>query len=127
MPTSFSGQFLTFARFLPLIPGLVRPAPYDKAAVDAGKAATLAFLDRHEAAIKNKEFLVGDGITLADLFVAIYIARGLEWVLGAEWRQQHPATMKHFERVADWEHCKAIVPVFKQVDVEVPNVNPYAA
>ncbi|ATY61574.1 glutathione-S-transferase GST [Cordyceps militaris] len=113
--------------FLPLIPGLARPAPYDKAAIEAGKVATLAFLDQHEAAMKDKEFLVGNGFTLADIFVAIYISRGLEWILGAEWRQQHPATMKHFCKVADWEHCKAIVPVFKQVDVEVPNVNPYAA
>ncbi|OAA80333.1 Glutathione S-transferase, protein [Akanthomyces lecanii RCEF 1005] len=113
--------------FLPLIPGLARPAPYDKAAVDAGKAATLAFLDEHEAAIKDKEFLVGDGFTLADIFVAIYISRGLEWVLGAEWRRRHPATMKHFERVTSWEHCKAIVPEFKQVEVEVPNANPYAS
>ncbi|KAM3499255.1 hypothetical protein MY10362_007479 [Beauveria mimosiformis] len=113
--------------FLPLIPGLARPAPYDKAAVEAGKAATLAFLDNHEAAIKDKKFLVGNDFTLADIFVAIYISRGLEWILGDEWRRQHPATMKHFNLVANWEHCKAVVPVFKQVDVEVANVNPYAA
>ncbi|KAM3565183.1 hypothetical protein ARSEF4850_001492 [Beauveria asiatica] len=113
--------------FLPLIPGLARPAPYDKAAVEAGKAATLAFLDNHEAAIKDNKFLVGNDFTLADIFVAIYISRGLEWILGAEWRRQHPATMQHFNLVANWEHCKAVVPVFKQVDVEVANVNPYAA
>ncbi|KGQ05114.1 Elongation factor 1-gamma 1 [Beauveria bassiana D1-5] len=113
--------------FLPLIPGLARPAPYDHAAVEAGKAATLAFLDNHEAAIKDKKFLVGNDFTLADIFVAVYISRGLEWILGDEWRRQHPATMKHFDMVANWEHCKAVVPVFKQVDVEVPNVNPYAA
>ncbi|KAH8707731.1 Glutathione S-transferase psoE [Beauveria bassiana] len=113
--------------FLPLIPGLARPAPYDHAAVEAGKAATLAFLDNHEAAIKDKKFLVGNDFTLADIFVAVYISRGLEWILGDEWRRQHPATMKHFDLVANWEHCKAVVPVFKQVDVEVANVNPYAA
>ncbi|PMB66771.1 Elongation factor 1-gamma 1 [Beauveria bassiana] len=109
--------------FLPLIPGLARPAPYDQAAVEAGKAATLAFLDNHEAAIKDKKFLVGNDFTLADIFVAVYISRGLEWILGDEWRRQHPATMKHFDLVANWEHCKAVVPVFKQVDVEVANSN----
>ncbi|OAA58199.1 Glutathione S-transferase, protein [Cordyceps fumosorosea ARSEF 2679] len=113
--------------FLPLIPGLARPAPYDHAAVEAGKAATLAFLDKHEAAVKDKTFLVGDGFTLADIFVAVYVSRGLEWILGAEWRATHPATMRHFRMVADWEHCRAVVPEFKQVDVEVPNVDPYAA
>lgn len=133
-PSSVSISLLTLdfvlmfhLRFLPLIPRLARPAPYDKAAVDAGKAATLALLDEHEAAIQDKDFLVGGNLTLADIFVAIYISRGLEWVLDAEWWRQHPATMKHFERVASWEHCKAIVPAFKQVDVEEPNADPYAS
>lgn len=117
---------LTTARFLPLIPGLKRPAPFDKAAVEAGKAATLAFLDKHEARMQDVEYLVGDGITLADIFVALYVSRGMEWVLGKEWRETHPNTMKHFERVASWEFTKAVVPEFKKVDEEVPIANPYA-
>ncbi|OAQ98768.1 hypothetical protein LLEC1_06229 [Akanthomyces lecanii] len=55
--------------------GLARPAPCDKAAAEAGKAATLALLDESEAAIKDSKFLVGESFTIADIFV---ISRGLE-------------------------------------------------
>lgn len=75
--------------------------------------------------MKDVEFLVGNDFTIADIFVALYIARGLEWVLGEEWRAQHPATMRHFERVAAWGPVKRVVPDFRRVTVETANQNPY--
>lgn len=112
--------------FLPLCPGLKRPAPYNKEAVAAGKTAALAFLDKHEARMQGVEFLVGNSITIADIFVAIYISRGMQYILGKEWRDSHPHTVAHFERVAAWGPTKQIVLEFEKIEVELPNENPYA-
>lgn len=114
-------------RFLPLIPGLARPAVYSKAAVEAGKEATLAMLDIHEKMMRDRKgtWLVGEHMTLADLFVAVYLARGMEYVLDAEWRAAHPASLKHFEMVAQWKPMKEAGPDFRMVERETPNADPY--
>ncbi|KAK2603422.1 hypothetical protein QQS21_004372 [Conoideocrella luteorostrata] len=112
--------------FLPLIPGLARPAPYNKAAVETGKEATIAILDIHEKMMQRKEYLVGDHITLADIFVAIYLSRGMERVLDAEWRARHPESMRHFNMVANWGPVKQAVPHFTFIEKESPNVDPYS-
>lgn len=79
-----------------------------------------------ETALSNRRYLVGSGPTLADIFVAIVVSRGLQWVLGAAWRAQHPNCMRHFYLVANWEPVKEIIPEFTLVEKETPNVNPYA-
>jgi elongation factor 1-gamma len=71
-------------------------------------------------------YLVGDSPTLADIFVAIVVSRGLEWVLGAPWRAQHPNCMRHFDLITKWQPVRDIVPEFKLIEKETPNVNPYA-
>lgn len=82
-------------------------------------------LDTLEALLSTQSHLVGDEITLADIFVAIMLSRGLEWVLDATWRKGHPNCMKHFEMVRRWEPVRAVVPDFTFIDVETPNANPY--
>ncbi|KAK2016248.1 hypothetical protein LZ32DRAFT_689245 [Colletotrichum eremochloae] len=63
---------------LPLIPNWCRPASYDNKAVEAGKKSSLAMLETLEAAIGDREYLVGEATTLADIFVAVVLSRGLE-------------------------------------------------
>lgn len=81
-------------------------------------------LDVLETAIGDRKHLVGDAITLADVFVAIFVSRGLEWVLGAEWQAKHPAIMRHFQTISNWEPVKAVVPHFVVVEHETPNEKP---
>lgn len=124
---SFANQELlqTLARwFLPLIPGFTDPAPYSYDAVEEGKRASLALLDRLEGVLEGVEWLVGDGPTLADIFVAVVLSRGLQWVLDRKWREAHPAAMMHFERVRNWEAVAQVIPDFKLVKEEPPNVQP---
>ncbi|KAF2126174.1 glutathione-S-transferase theta, GST [Dothidotthia symphoricarpi CBS 119687] len=124
---SFANQeFLpTLARwFLPLIPGLTDPAPYNYEAVEEGKRASLVLLDKLEVVLSGVEWLVGNSPTLADIFVAIVLSRGLQWVLGKEWRDAHPVAMAHFERVKNWKAVAQVIPDFKLVEVESPNVQP---
>lgn len=128
-PSFFAAQVLPisdlFHRFLPLIPNFASPAPYDHQAVERGKAASLAILETLETILEERTYLVGDGITLADVFVAIMFSRGLEWVLDAELRARCPSCMRHFNMIASWEPVKWVVPTFKLVDVEPLNRNPY--
>ena len=81
-------------------------------------------LDVLETAIGDRKYLVGDGVTLADIFVAIVVSRGLEWVLGAEWRAQHLAIMRHFQMISNWEPVKAVVPHFVLIEQETRNEKP---
>jgi elongation factor 1-gamma len=56
--------------------------------------------------------------------VTIVLSRGLEWVLDRKWRDEHPATMAYFDRVRNWDAVAQVVPVFKLVEEEPPNVQP---
>lgn len=78
-----------------------------------------------EVSLISRKYLVGDQITLADIFVAIMLSRGLEWVLDATWRHQHPNCMRHFEMVAQWGPTKTAVLEFKLVEKEPEIRNPY--
>ena len=111
-------------RFLPLIPNFSKPAAYDKDAIEAGKTASLGMLDGLERTLEHRRYLVGDGMTLADVFVAIYVTRGLQWVLGEAWRKEHPAIMRHVEIVVHWLPVKSVIPEFIMIKEETPNVNP---
>ena len=119
-------------RFLPLIPNLILPAPYSKPAIEAGKAASLFMLDALETTLSENHhhhqhghaYLVGNGMTLADIFVAIYVTRGLQWVLGREWRRSHPAVMRHVDMVMSWAPVKGVIPEFVMIGEETPNVDP---
>ena len=69
-------------------------------------------------------YLVGGGMTLADIFVAVYVTRGLQWVLGREWRREHPAVMRLVELVIGWAPVKGVIPEFVMIEEETPNVDP---
>ena len=125
----FLGEKIICCRFLPLIPNFSLPAPYSKPAIEAGRAASLAMLDALETRLLENQHhggthLVGDGMTLADIFVAVYVTRGLQWVLGREWRRQHPAVMRLVESVIGWAPVKAVIPEFVMIEEETPIVDP---
>jgi elongation factor 1-gamma len=109
-----------------LISNLPNPAPYNQEAVGLGKTQSLGLLDKLEEHIGQNRFLVGDSLTLADIFVAIIISRGFEWVLDAEWREAHPSIMRHFSTIAEMPEVKKVVPHFILIDKETANADPYA-
>lgn len=124
---SFANQELlpTLARwFLPLIPGLTYPAPYDFDAVEKGKQASILLLDKLELVMEGKEWLVGNRPTLADIFIGIMVSRGLQWVLGRAWRETHPAIMAHFERFSRLQMVSGVIPKFHLAEAEPLNQKP---
>ncbi|KAK1142621.1 Cystathionine gamma-synthase [Aspergillus melleus] len=112
--------------FLPLIPNMKKPAPYNAQAVESGKVASNHLLGLLERTLESKVFLVGESLTLADLFVAMYLARGMEWILDAEWRASHPNIMKYFNGITSIDQWRAVIPQMRMIEKETPNQDPYA-
>ena len=91
----------------------------------AGKVKSQKLLTTLETILDGKQWLVGYHVTIADIMVAIYVSRGLEWVLDAKWRAAHPNIMKHFKAIAEIKAVKNIIPTFTLIEEETPNENPY--
>lgn len=84
-------------------------APYNKKNVDDGKAASQAVLNVYEQHFLVNTFLVGERLTLADLFTASQIARGFQFVLDKAWRDEHPNTTRWYETIVNQPIWKAII------------------
>lgn len=78
---------------------LVGKDPYVEASVNRAKANTLRTLDILEKHFAANRYLVGDSITLADLFLTSQITRGFQYVLDKQWRQSNPNITRWFEHV----------------------------
>lgn len=115
------------SRFLPLIGGLAKPAPFKEQAVIAGKGNTFELLSKLDDYLGSRAYVVGDRLSLADVFITIYLSRGFEWVLDAEWRNSHPNTMKYFKGIASREQVRTVIPEFKFIEKETPIKDPYGS
>ncbi|GAA6016002.1 hypothetical protein JCM11491_007140 [Sporobolomyces phaffii] len=92
----------------PWIVQLVGLKPYNKASVEASKAKAIELLQYLEKTLATRTFLVGERITLADIFVAITLAFGFAKVLDAEIRATLPNTLRHFNTVINQENVAAV-------------------
>ena len=114
-----------FARILPLIPGFQRPAPYDYSAVEDGKARSLAMLERLNVHLAPEGYLVGETLTLADVFITAFLSRAFEWVLDAEWRNNHPRTWGYCQHKFGLSSFRDAFEGARAIETETPNQNPY--
>jgi elongation factor 1-gamma len=98
---------------LPQISGWFRPLigrdPYNKKSVDDHCKGALKAIHTLEQHLLVHTFLVGERITLADLFTASLIARGFEYVLDKAWREANPNTTRWYETVTAQPMWRAIV------------------
>jgi elongation factor 1-gamma len=88
---------------------LIGRDPYNKKVVDDAKKAALEAIHVLEQHFTIHTFLVGERITLADLYVTSEISRGFQYVLDKEWRSENPSTTRWFETVTAQKIWKAIV------------------
>ncbi|KAL2415820.1 hypothetical protein ABEF91_000117 [Exophiala dermatitidis] len=60
-----------------------------------------------EKAVTGRQYLVGDVLTLADLFVVAAIARGYQFVFAKKWALAHAAIHEYYMRIrSDEIYCK---------------------
>lgn len=98
-------KWLSFANteVLPALGGWFRPLlgkdPYNKKNVDESSKRALKAVSVIEQHLVRHTYLVGDRITLADLFAAGIVSRGFQYFFDKEWRQENPNTTRWFETV----------------------------
>jgi elongation factor 1-gamma len=80
---------------LPLI-GVI---PYQKEQVEFFTNLTQKAIDVVEEHLQNSTFLVGERLSLADLFCAGNIALGFQFFYGNAWRQVNPNTFRWYEAI----------------------------
>ncbi|OJJ33638.1 hypothetical protein ASPWEDRAFT_75570, partial [Aspergillus wentii DTO 134E9] len=90
-------QWSSFANseLLPPIMGWINPvigkAPSSPEILAAAETASDALCAVVERAIQEgRKFLVGDSLTMADLFVIAALARGYQFVFSKSWTEKHP-------------------------------------
>lgn len=114
-------QWLSFANseLMPALGHWLRPLlgadPYDRDSVSLAKIFALKVTETLEKHLRNgRSWLVGEKqgqLSIADVFVASMLARGMQFVLDKEWRNSHPATMGWFEKVMELEWFSKVADV----------------
>ena len=83
--------------FLPL----VGREPYNKKNVEEGSKKTLKAVSVLNEHLLVHTYLVGERLTLADLFTAGIISRGFEFVFDKQWRDENPNVTRWYETVCN--------------------------
>lgn len=74
--------------------------PYNKKAVDEAFKNLTAEIDViFESYLTKHTYLVGERITLADLFAATMFVKGYLYLFGSQWRSEHPALTRWFSTI----------------------------
>jgi elongation factor 1-gamma len=114
---------------LPKLGGWFRPLlgrdPYNKKAVEDAQKAALQAISVVEAHLRDNTYLVGERITLADIFATGIISRGFEFFFDKEWRQKNPNVSRWYETVYNQPIYSAVVPQLALLDTpKLTNVAP---
>lgn len=108
-------RWLSFfnAEVLPKFGGWYRPLlgldPYNKKTVDDTSKAALKATAVLESHLTANTYLVGERITLADLFGAALLTRAFATVLDKAWRSSNPAVTRWYETIVNQPAFKAVV------------------
>lgn len=91
---------------------LIHRRAYDEANVERARNATnraVAIVESHFAS-RGSTFLVGESLTLADLFAVSSFSRGFQYVFDKDWQQQYPCVTKWFKHVVEQPIWRKVVP-----------------
>ncbi|KAK4696011.1 elongation factor 1-gamma, partial [Lecanoromycetidae sp. Uapishka_2] len=123
-------RWMSFANHevLPPIGSWFRPLvgrdPYNKKNVDDASKKALKAVSVLEEHLLVHTFLVGDRITLADLFTAGIISRGFQYFFDKQWREEHPCVTRWYETVYNQPIYSAVVDKLQFIDEAIKNVAP---
>lgn len=83
---------------------LLRRVPFNSTSLDFSNAEIDACAKELEQRLATHTYLVGERVTLADLYVASCFFSCLGLTLGTQWRETHPVFMRWFDTVARTEY-----------------------
>lgn len=114
--------------FLPAVAGFFRPLvgrdPYNKKLVDDHQKATYKAISVLEQHLLVNTFLVGERITLADIFAVSIVSRGFEYLFDKKWRQENPNVTRWFETIHNQPDYTAIAGKPPFIDEALKNQAP---
>ncbi|KAI5803214.1 hypothetical protein EDC01DRAFT_628006 [Geopyxis carbonaria] len=103
---------------------LIGRDPYNKKNVDAAQATALKSVGVLEHHLLNNTFLVGERISLADVFSAAIISRGFEYVFDKEFRSQYPNVTRWFGLIRNQSILTSVAGEFQFIDEAVKYTPP---
>ena len=103
---------------------LVGREPYNKKNVDEASKKSLKAVKVLEDHLLVNTFLVGERITLADLFVTGMLSRGFQYFFDKQWREEHPSLTRWYETVYNQPIYSAVAPKFQFIDEAIKNTPP---
>jgi elongation factor 1-gamma len=88
------------SELLPPIMAWINPvigkAPSSPEILAAAEASSEYLVSVVEKAVTGRKFIVGDSLTIADLFLIAAIARGYQFVFAKAWAAKHPAIHEYY-------------------------------
>ncbi|KAL8953238.1 MAG: hypothetical protein Q9222_000891 [Ikaeria aurantiellina] len=123
-------RWMSFANteLLPGLGGWFRPLvgrdPYNKKSVEDSKKAALRATKVLEEHLWVNTFLVGERMSLADLFTVGIISRGFQYFFDKKWRQENPNVTRWYETVYNQPIYSAVVDKLSFIDEAIKEVPP---
>lgn len=98
---------------------LLNRVPFNKKALDTANTEVDQHVAQLEKRLLTHTFLVGERLTVADLFVASCFYRCFALTFGKKWRAEHPVFMRWFNTVIKTEYLSYFFDTFEFVDEPV--------
>ena len=113
---------------LPALAGWFRPLvgrdPYNKKNVEEASQSALKAVSVLNEHLLVHTYLVGERITLADLFTAGLISRGFEFFFDKQWREESPNVTRWYETVCNQPIYSDITGKLDFIDEAIKNQPP---
>ena len=103
---------------------LIGRDPYNKKNVEDSKKATEAKLRVLEDHLMINTYLVGERLTLADIFTTSIIGRGFQLLFGKEWRAENPSITRWYETIYNQPIFSDVAPKLEFIENPIPNAPP---
>ncbi|KAF1914762.1 hypothetical protein BDU57DRAFT_558302 [Ampelomyces quisqualis] len=123
-------RWMSFANTEVLSPlgGWFRPIlgrdPYNKKNVEDSQKAALKAVHVLEEHFLTHTYLVGERLTLADLFAASILARGFQYFFDKQWRDANPNVTRWYETIANQSSYSAVAGKLEFITEALKNVAP---
>ncbi|KAL8772586.1 MAG: hypothetical protein Q9209_002247 [Squamulea sp. 1 TL-2023] len=123
-------RWMSFANteVLPGLAGWFRPCigrdPFNKKSVEDSKKAGLAAVKVLEEHLWVNTFLVGERLSLADLFAAGIVARGFQYFFDKKWRAENPNVTRWYETVCNQPMYSEVAGKLSFIDEAIKEIPP---
>lgn len=103
---------------------LIGRDPYNKKSVEDSQKAALKAVHVLEEHLLVNTYLVGERLTLADLFAVGILSRGFQFFFDKKWREENPNTTRWYETVYNQPIYSEVADKLEFIDEAIKNQPP---